>query len=121
MIFKDKSDKFVSTYRPNHGHAGHDAPAGYVFKDPCTGWNSFTASGTGSFAAISSEVGGSVCTQENLFGGPVKVNGMVYAARPDRPPIGQEMPVGGMLLPMLVMACAYVLVKVVKRKKSQAL
>ena len=95
--------------------------AGYVFKDPCTGWNSFTASGIGSFAAISAEVGGSVCTQENLFGGPVKVNGMVYAARPDRPPIGQEMPVGGMLLPMMVMVCAYVLVKVVKRKKSQAL
>lgn len=46
--------------------------AGYVFKDPCTGWNSFTASGTGSFSAISAEVGGSVCAQENLFGGPLK-------------------------------------------------
>ena len=95
--------------------------AGYVFSDPCTGWSSFTASRTGSFAAISAEVGGSVCTQENLFGGPAKANGMVYAGRPDRPPVGQEMPLGGMLLPLLVMVCAYVLVKVVKYKKSQAL
>ena len=34
--------------------------AGYVFKDPCTGWNSFTASGTGIFAAISTEAAGIV-------------------------------------------------------------
>lgn len=94
---------------------------GMCLRDPCTGWNSFTASGTGSFSAISAEVGGSVCAQENLFGGPAKANGMVYASRPDRPPVGQEMPIGGMLLPMLVMVCAYVLVKVVKRNKSQAL
>lgn len=81
----------------------------------------YSIKGTTSFTAISSEVGEGVATQDNLFGGPAQMKGRAYAGRPDRPPVGQEMPLEGMLLPMLVMVCAYMLVKVIKRKKSQAL
>ena len=81
----------------------------------------YSVKGTTSFTAISSDVGEGVATQDNLFGGPAQMKGRAYAGRPDRPPVGQEMPLGGMLLPMLVMVCAYMLVKVIKRKKSQAL
>lgn len=81
----------------------------------------YSIKGTTSFTAISSEVGEGVATQDNLFGGPAQMKGRAYAGRPDRPPVGQEMPLGGMLLPMLVMVCAYMLVKVINRKKSQAL
>ena len=84
--------------------------------------NSYSVKGTTSFTAISSEVGGQVCTQDNLFDGPAQLRGRAYAGRPDKPPVGQEAPVGDMLLPLMLMAAGYLFVKLVRnRKKSQAL
>lgn len=50
------------------------------------------------------------------------MKGRAYAGRPDTPPVGQEAPVGDMLLPLMLMAIGYLFVKLVRnRKKSQAL
>ena len=82
----------------------------------------YSVKGTTSFTAISSEVGEGVATQDNLFGGPAQMKGRAYAGRPDTPPVGQEAPVGDMLLPLMLMAVGYLFVKLVRnRKKSQAL
>ena len=84
--------------------------------------NSYSVKGTTSFTAISSEVGGQVCTQDNLFDGLPQLRGRAYAARPDRPPVGQEVPMGDLLLPLLLIAAGYLFIKLFRnRKKSQAL
>ena len=50
------------------------------------------------------------------------MNPRAYAGRPDRPPVGQEAPLGDLLLPLMLMAAGYLFVKLVRnRKKSQAL
>lgn|GEM_PF-3872992 len=84
--------------------------------------SAYSVKGTTSFMAISSEVGGQVCTQDNLFDGPAQLRGRAYAARPDRPPVGQEVPMGDLLLPLLLMSAGYLFIKLFRnRKKSQAL
>lgn len=83
----------------------------------------YSVKGTASFTAISAEVGESLCAQNNTIGGSTqKMNPRAYAGRPDRPPVGQEAPLGDLLLPLMLMAAGYLFVKLVRnRKKSQAL
>jgi hypothetical protein len=68
-------------------------------------------------------VGESLCAQNNTIGGSTqKMNPRAYAGRPDKPPVGQEAPIGDLLLPLMLMAVGYLFVKLVRnRKKSQAL
>ena len=120
-------DAQMQSIAPSGGYAVFNAPRAQVPRsDNSTAFHGYSSAysvkGTTSFTAISSEVGGQVCTQDNLFDGPAQLRGRAYAARPDRPPVGQEVPMGDLLLPLLLMAAGYLFIKLFRnRKKSQAL
>ena len=93
-----------------------------------SGWNSLKSTGTGSFATIHDEVITTVVTSEDIYGiAPARRAG----GRPKpgdtgyTPPVGSEMPVGDMLLPMLMLVGVYVGMRVrkfiCKHKKIQSL
>ena len=82
------------------------------------GFSAYSVKGTTSFMAIHSEVSESVTVQSAQ---PTIVHQRSSGRGPGGNSSGMLTPAGDMLLPMLAMACAYVLVKMVNRKKSKVL
>lgn len=98
-----------------------------VHSNTYSGWNSLQSKGTISFSAIHTDVSE---TMESVS----YFSSMAPAARAGRPkpeddgyvpPVGSEMPMGDMLLPMLIMVGVYVGMRVrkfiCKHKKIQSL
>ena len=102
------------------------------------GWNSLSVTRTTSFSTIQKEVISSVSfdnkptyqaftsvEEPNYFYSELSCprrSGRPGVPGGDTPPTGQLMPVGDMLLPMLVIALGYIVVKLFRnRKTSQAL
>lgn len=76
-------------------------------------WGAFSTSGTGSFMSIQQEVN---ANQATPYSG--QIHPRAYASRPTNPPVGQyNNPVGDMVLPMLMMAAAYIIAKMISNLK----
>lgn len=113
--------------------------AAYVPPTGVEGWNSLSVTRTTSFSSIQKEVISSVSfdtkptyqaftsvEEPNYFyselSGPRRTQGRPGVPGGDTPPTGQLMPVGDMLIPMLVIALGYIVVKLFRnRKTSKAL
>ena len=133
---KHVSDKYFQSYGAgvggySGGHVGgmiSTASSSNQEIATYSGWSSLKSTGTGSFATIHDEVITTVVTSEDIYGvAPARRAG--GRPKPEdsgyTPPLGQEAPVGDMLLPMLMLVGAYVGIRVKKfigkHKKIQSL
>lgn len=73
-----------------------------------------TPTGTGSFMTMHNEVGGGL---SNLMLNLSITETSAKASRPTTPPTGELTPVGDALIPMLLFACAYAVVRFFKNRK----
>ena len=92
------------------------------------GYSHLSPSGTGSFVTISREVGSFYVTSPNTvdYGTIMSLTSTSESSsasgREDGDYTGELLPVGDMLLPMLAMACVYILTKIFRNRKiSKAL
>ena len=118
------SDTQLQSTAPSGGYAVFNAPRAQVSRSDNSaafhGYSSaYSVKGTTSFMAIHSEVSESVTLQSAQ---PTIVHQRSSGRGPGGNSSGMLTPAGDMLLPMLAMACAYVIFKLFRnRKTSQAL
>ena len=133
---KQVSDKYFQSYGSGVGGHSSEQIGGMTSTASSSdhkiatysGWSSLRSTGTSNFATIHKEVTTTVVASEDIYGvAPARRAG--GRPKPEdsgyTPPVGSEMPVGDMLLPMLMLVGVYVGMRVrkfiCKHKKIQSL